>query len=44
MNMRIDEHGNKVLEGAQLEVGGNDRYVSVCRKHFDEGKSGIGAD
>lgn len=41
MNMRIDEHGNKVLEGAQLEVGGNDRYVSVCRKHFDDGESGI---
>ncbi|MGD9108274.1 MAG: thymidine kinase [Gammaproteobacteria bacterium] len=42
MNMRIDEHGNKVSEGASLEVGGNDRYVSVCRKHYDEGKSGVG--
>jgi len=38
MNMRIDKEGNKVTEGAQLEVGGNDRYVAVCRRHFLEGK------
>lgn len=38
MNMRIDAEGKRVLEGAQVEVGGNDRYVSVCRKHFKEGK------
>lgn len=39
MNMRIDEHGNKVYDGAQVEIGGNDRYIAVCRKHFREGKS-----
>lgn len=39
MNMRIDEHGNKIQEGEQIEIGGNDRYVAVCRKHFNEGKS-----
>lgn len=39
MNMRIDENGNRVREGAQVEIGGNDRYIAVCRKHFREGKS-----
>lgn len=34
MNMRVDEHGKKVTEGPQVEIGGNDRYVAVCRKHF----------
>jgi thymidine kinase len=23
-----------VTDGAQVEIGGNDRYVSMCRKHF----------
>jgi thymidine kinase len=39
MNMRIDSKGNAVREGAQFEVGGNERYISVCRKHFKEGKA-----
>jgi thymidine kinase len=34
MNMRVDVSGNKVTTGKQIEIGGNDRYVSVCRKHF----------
>ena len=34
MNMRIDEHGMPVHEGKQIEIGGNDRYVAVCRQHF----------
>jgi thymidine kinase len=37
MNMRVDEFGNKVKDGAQVEIGGNDRYIAVCRKHFHEG-------
>ena len=40
MNMRIDEKGHAVHEGAQIEVGGNDRYVAVCRIHFKKGESG----
>ena len=36
MNMRIDETGRTVREGAQTEIGGNDRYVAMCRKHFAE--------
>ena len=34
MVLRMDEHGNPVTEGSQVEIGGNDRYVSMCRKHF----------
>ncbi len=34
MNMRIDAEGNKVVDGNQIDIGGNEKYVSVCRKHF----------
>ena len=34
MVLRFDADGNAVREGSQIEIGGNDRYVSVCRKHF----------
>lgn len=34
MNMRIDQHGNKVTIGDQIQIGGNDAYIAVCRKHF----------
>ncbi len=36
MNLRIDAAGRAVMEGAQTEIGGNDRYVALCRKHFNE--------
>jgi thymidine kinase len=32
--VRTDENGQAVKEGEQVEVGGNDRYESMCRKHF----------
>ncbi len=32
INARIDAEGNFVSEGAQVEIGGDDRYVAVCRK------------
>lgn len=32
VNARFDSHGNFVEEGAQVEIGGNERYMSVCRK------------
>ena len=34
MVLRMDENGKAVTEGSQVEIGGNDRYVSMCRKHF----------
>jgi thymidine kinase len=36
MNLRVDEAGRAVSEGAQTEIGGNDRYVALCRRHFSE--------
>ena len=36
MNLRVDESGAAVKQGAQTEIGGNDRYVALCRKHFSE--------
>jgi thymidine kinase len=32
--VRIDANGQAVKEGEQVEVGGNDRYESMCRQHF----------
>jgi thymidine kinase len=34
MVVRVDEHGYALKEGSQVEIGGNDRYVSVSRKEF----------
>jgi thymidine kinase len=36
MNLRVDESGAAVRQGQQTEIGGNDRYVALCRKHFSE--------
>lgn len=40
MNLRIDKKGKAVREGEQIEVGGNERYVPLCRKHFIQGETG----
>ncbi|MBU2876543.1 MULTISPECIES: thymidine kinase [Aliiglaciecola] len=34
--VRWDENGNPVKHGAQVQVGGNDTYESMCRKHFTQ--------
>ncbi|TVQ34623.1 MAG: thymidine kinase [Wenzhouxiangella sp.] len=34
MVVRVDEHGFAVTEGAQVEIGGNERYVPVSRAEF----------
>lgn len=39
MNMRIDREGRAVREGKQVEIGGNERYVATCRRHFRLGQS-----
>jgi thymidine kinase len=36
MVIRQDEQGRVVTSGESVEIGGNDRYVSMCRKHFYE--------
>ncbi len=37
MVLRLDGQGNPVHDGDQVKIGGNERYTSVCRKHFKEG-------
>ena len=39
MNMRIDAQGRKVSSGEQILIGGNDSYISTCRKHFRKGQA-----
>jgi thymidine kinase len=34
MNLRTTETGEAVGEGAQTEIGGNERYTALCRRHF----------
>lgn len=34
MVVRQDSNGETVTDGDQVEIGGNDRYISLCRKHF----------
>ena len=36
MVVRLDERGEVIREGAQIEVGGNEKYVSFCRLHWRE--------
>lgn len=40
MNMRIDAERRKVVDGPLIEIGGNDRYVATCHKHFKLGDAG----
>jgi len=36
MNLRVDADGHAVVAGEQTEIGGNDRYIALCRRHFFE--------
>jgi len=36
MNLRTDPTGKAIREGAQVEIGGNERYVPMCRRHYKE--------
>jgi thymidine kinase len=42
MTVRVDERGRAVHEGPQVEIGGNDRYVSVSRAEFKKVMRGEG--
>lgn len=44
MVVRLDADGNAVREGSQIEIGGNDRYLSMCRRHFKKLYFGSSAD
>ncbi len=43
MVVRVDEHGRAVTDGPQVEVGGNERYVSVSRPEFKKIMAGESA-
>jgi thymidine kinase len=34
MVVRVDKDGGVVTEGSKIQIGGNDQYTPVCRKHF----------
>ena len=34
MVVRVNENGKVVTEGSKIQIGGNDQYTPVCRKHF----------
>ena len=36
MVLRLNAKGEVVSDGTQIEIGGEEKYVSVCRKHFIE--------
>lgn len=36
MVLRMGADGRPLREGAQVQIGGNETYVSVCRRHFRE--------
>ena len=41
MNARVDASGKMEKEGEQIEIGGNERYVSLCRSCFAKGQTGL---
>ena len=42
MVVRVDEHGRAITDGPQVEIGGNERYVSVSRGEFKKIVAGEG--
>ena len=36
MVVRMDGEGNVATAGAQVQIGGNETYVSLCRRHWRE--------
>jgi thymidine kinase len=40
MNARLDGRGGITKVGEQVVLGADDKYVGLCRKHWEEGKIG----
>lgn len=36
LTARIDDAGHMINAGEQVQIGGNERYISLCRKHYNE--------
>jgi len=43
MVLRVDHTGRPIRSGEQIQIGGNESYVSVCRRHFHEGLAECGS-
>ena len=43
MVVRQDDQGNVLTEGDQVQIGGNETYVSLCRRHWREAMGDTGA-
>ena len=41
MTVRLDNDGNPIHAGEQIQIGGNERYVSMCRLHFKDTHSDV---
>ena len=39
MNARVSPQGEMVTGGSQIEIGGNERYISLCRQHYTLGQT-----
>ena len=39
MNLRVNEQGQAVKSGEQIQIGGNESYVATCRRHFRLGQA-----
>ena len=42
MNARVNKDGRMETDGEQIEIGGNERYISLCRRCFYSGNTGLG--
>jgi len=38
MTVRLDNDGKPIHAGEQIQIGGNERYVSMCRLHFKDAR------
>ncbi|RUO42814.1 thymidine kinase [Aliidiomarina taiwanensis] len=42
MSLRVDSDGKAIKAGEQIAIGGNEKYISCCRKHWAEALSEVG--
>jgi thymidine kinase len=40
MNAKFDSNRRVIRAGEQIDIGGNEKYISLCRKHYNEGNIG----
>lgn len=40
MNARMDDRGNIIKVGDQIQIGGNERYIAMCRRHYNDESTG----